>query len=99
MHKFTCAHRTFPFGTWLKITNILNNKSTFCVVNDRGPFEAFRGLDLSYAAAQVLDMITMGICTVRIEYIGMDSAPMKTLKDFFDDRTFIKSLKQKQSSR
>jgi rare lipoprotein A len=98
MHKFTCAHRTFPFGTWLKITNILNNKSTFCVVNDRGPFAAFRGLDLSYAAAKVLDMISLGICAVRIEYIGMDSASMKTLKDFFDDRTFMKSLKQKQGS-
>jgi rare lipoprotein A len=95
MHDFTCAHRTFPFGTWLKITNIVNNKSTFCVVNDRGPFENVRDLDLSYAAATVLDMISLGICAVRIEYLGVDSTYIKTLKEFFHDRQFIKPLHQK----
>jgi rare lipoprotein A (peptidoglycan hydrolase) len=95
MHDFTCAHRTFPFGTWLKITNVVNNKSTFCVVNDRGPFENFRDLDLSYAAATVLDMISLGICAVRIEYLGMESAYIKTLKGFFHDRPKGKALHQK----
>lgn len=95
MHDFTCAHRTFPFGTWLKITNIMNNKSTFCVVNDRGPFETFRDLDLSYAAATVLDMISIGICAVRIEYLGMESASIKNLWEFFHDRPNLKALHQK----
>lgn len=83
MHDFTCAHRTFPFGTLLKITNIVNKKSTFCVVNDRGPFQDLRGLDLSFAAARVLDMISEGICAVRVEYLGTDSSYMKILRDFF----------------
>ncbi len=95
MHDFTCAHRTFPFGTWLRITNIVNRKSTFCMVNDRGPFEAVRDLDLSYAAATMLDMISLGICSVRIEYLGMDPSHIKTLKAFIHDRQFMKSLHKK----
>lgn len=95
MHGFTCAHRTYPFGTWLKITNTVNNKSTFCVVNDRGPFEVIRDLDLSFAAAKVLDMISLGICVVRIEHMGIDTTAIKTIKDIFHDRPFMKSLQQK----
>lgn len=95
MHGFTCAHRTYPFGTWLKITNMVNNKTTFCVVNDRGPFEVIRDLDLSFAAAKVLDMISLGICVVRIEHMGIDTTAIKAVKDIFHDRPFMKSLQQK----
>ena len=95
MHGFTCAHRTYPFGTWLKITNMVNNKTTFCVVNDRGPFEVIRDLDLSFAAAKVLDMISLGICVVRIEHMGIDTTAIKAIKDIFHDRPFMKSLQQK----
>lgn len=95
MHGFTCAHRTYPFGTWLKITNTVNNKTTFCVVNDRGPFEVIRDLDLSFAAAKVLDMISLGICVVRIEHMGIDTTAIKAIKDIFHDRPFIKSLQKK----
>jgi rare lipoprotein A len=95
MHGFTCAHRTYPFGTWLKITNTVNNKTTFCVVNDRGPFEVIRDLDLSFAAAKVLDMISLGICVVRIEHMGIDTTTIKAIKDIFHDRPFMKSLQQK----
>ena len=83
MHGFTCAHKRYPFGSWLKITNLLNDKTTFCVVNDRGPFRAVRDLDLSYAAAKVLDMITLGQCMVKIEFLGMDNEYMKAVKDIF----------------
>jgi len=95
MHGFTCAHRTYPFGTWLKITNTVNNKTTFCVVNDRGPFEVIRDLDLSFAAAKVLDMISLGICVVRIEHMGIDTTTIKAIKNIFHDRPFMKSLQQK----
>ena len=95
MHGFTCAHKTYPFGTWLKITNMVNNKTTFCVVNDRGPFEVIRDIDLSFAAAKVLDMISLGICVVRIEHMGIDTASIKAIKDILQDRPFIKSLQQK----
>jgi len=89
MHEFTCAHRTLPFGTLLKITNIFNNKSTFCVVNDRGPFMMLRSLDVSFAAARVLDMISLGISAVRIEYIGANFAYMSKIKSFLHEHTFI----------
>jgi rare lipoprotein A len=92
MHSFTCAHKKYPFGTWLKITNIMNDKTTFCMVNDRGPLKPKRELDLSYAAAKMLDMITLGTCVVRIEYLGMDVKYLRVIGDFFKDRSFVKSL-------
>ncbi len=96
MHSFTCAHKEYPFGTWLKITNIMNDKTTFCLVNDRGPMKPMRELDLSYAAAKMLDMITLGTCVVRIEYLGMDTKYLKAIGDFFKDRSLIKSLQHKR---
>lgn len=46
MYSFTCAHKEYPFDSWLRITNIMNDKTTFCIVNDRGPFNPKRELDL-----------------------------------------------------
>lgn len=83
MFKFTCAHKNYPFGTLLKITNIWNDKTVFCTVNDRGPFEGARDLDLSYAAARVIDMMTLGIAVVRIEYMGIDTQYFKAVMDIF----------------
>ncbi len=94
MHDFTCAHRTFPFGSWLKITNMVNRKSTFCVVNDRGPFDAIRDLDVSYATAAVLDMISLGICAVRIEYIGIDSSYAKIARELLHRWPIFKYLRE-----
>jgi len=95
MHKFTCAHREYPFGTWLKITNILNDKTTFCVVNDRGPLYVLRDLDLSYAAAEMIDMIMLGICVVRIENMGMDAKYINIIKNFFRNYTGTQLLQHK----
>ncbi len=86
MHSFTCAHKTYPFGSWLKITNLLNDKTTYCVVNDRGPFNALRDLDLSYAAAKVIDMIAIGICAVKVEYLGMNHKYIEAVREIFKDR-------------
>jgi rare lipoprotein A len=83
MHDFTCAHKRFPFGSWLKITNLLNDKTTVCMVNDRGPFKALRDLDLSYAAAKVIDLITLGQCMVKIELLGMDNEYFEAVRDIF----------------
>lgn len=52
MYEMTCAHRTLPFGTRLRVTNLSNRKSIEVRVNDRGPFVEGRILDLSYGAAQ-----------------------------------------------
>ena len=72
MHAFTCAHRTYPFGTKLKITNSANGKTVHCVVNDRGPTSKDRDIDLSYAAAKKIGITKKGAAKVRIEYSGTD---------------------------
>ena len=77
MYALTCAHREYPFGTKLKVTNVSNNKSIDCLVNDRGPFVSGRDLDLSYAAAREIGLLGTGICRVRIEYMGRDSSYSK----------------------
>lgn len=65
MYAFTCAHRTLPLGSWIRVTNLRNHKSAFVRVNDRGPVPTSRILDLSYAAAHKLGV--SGLAEVRIE--------------------------------
>lgn len=65
--SLTCAHRYYPFGTMLKITNLRNNKSVIVEVIDRGPFGRGRIIDLSWAAAKEIDMISQGVATVKVE--------------------------------
>jgi len=67
--KLTAAHPTLPFGTWLLVTNLHNNKNVTVRVNDRGPFVAARIIDVSRAAAEQLDMIGTGTAPVVIESI------------------------------
>jgi rare lipoprotein A len=70
MNKFTCAHKTLPFGTRLKVTNEDNNKSVIVRVNDRGPFVKGRDLDLSKAAAREIGLIPYGVKRLRVEFLG-----------------------------
>lgn len=65
--SLTCAHRTYPFGTMLRVTNIENGKSVVVKVTDRGPFSRGRVIDLSWRAAKELDIVAKGVGTVRIE--------------------------------
>ncbi len=65
--KLTAAHRTLPFGTILRVTNLYNNKMVVVRVNDRGPFHKKRILDLSKAAAKQLNMVHAGVVDVKIE--------------------------------
>lgn len=67
MHAMTCAHRTAPFGTRLKVTSLESGKSVVVKVTDRGPFAGGRVVDLSYAAARKLGMVEDGVVRVRIE--------------------------------
>jgi len=69
-YAYTAAHKTLPFGTRLRVTNLDNGRTTKVVVNDRGPFKSGRIIDLSRAAAQDIDMIGTGTARVRIEAIG-----------------------------
>ena len=68
MNSLTCAHRTLPLGSWIRVTNLLNMKSAFVRVNDRGPAVANHIVDLSYAAAQRLGM--NGLAKVKIEPVN-----------------------------
>ena len=70
MNSLTCAHRTLPLGSWLRVTNLTNMRSTFVRVNDRGPYKANTIVDLSYAAAQRLGML--GKSSVRVEPVRAD---------------------------
>ena len=81
MNAFTCAHREYPFGTKLKITYLSNDKTTSCLVNDRGPFIDGRDIDLSYAAAKYLGLIPAGTGAVRIQYMGRENSYIKEVRD------------------
>jgi len=64
----TAAHKTLPFGTWIKVTNTTNGQSVFVRINDRGPYVDGRILDLSHAGAQAIGID--GVATIHIEIYG-----------------------------
>ena len=66
--KLTAAHRTLPFGTKVKVTNLNNGKSVKVTINDRGPFVASRIIDLSKKAARKIGIDKEGVGTVKIKY-------------------------------
>jgi len=70
MYKFTAAHRTLPFETMVRVTNLANGKSTTVRVTDRGPFVDNRIIDLSLAAAREIESVGPGVVHVRIEVLG-----------------------------
>lgn len=70
MFDLTAAHRTLPFGTRLRVTNLLNGKQVLVRVNDRGPFVKGRVIDVSYEAAKRLEMTQAGVVRVRVEVLG-----------------------------
>jgi rare lipoprotein A len=67
---FTAAHRTLPFGSKIKVTNLANGKSVEVKVNDRGPFAEDLIIDLSEAAAKALGFLQSGKATVRLELLS-----------------------------
>lgn len=69
LYKMTAAHRTLPIPSYVRVTNLSNNRTAIVRVNDRGPFHSERIMDLSYAAAVKLDIVRTGTATVRIEAI------------------------------
>lgn len=67
MNALSAAHTTLPIPSYARVTNLANGKSVMVRINDRGPFHAGRLIDLSYGAAQRLDMIGSGMAQVRVE--------------------------------
>jgi len=68
-NELTAAHRTLPFGTRLRVTNVTTGRSVTVRVNDRGPFIHGRVVDVSYAAATSLGMVGGGIAKVKLEVV------------------------------
>lgn len=68
-NDYTAAHRYLPFGTKVRVTNIVNSRSIIVRINDRGPYIASRIIDLSKAAATQIGMIDSGIAQVTVEII------------------------------
>lgn len=82
-NKLTAAHKTLPFGTRVKVTNLANNESVEVVINDRGPYVESRIIDLSRSAAEKLGFINQGLAEIRLEVVdagdGKTSDPIKTV--------------------
>jgi rare lipoprotein A len=79
MNAMTAAHKTLPIPTWVEVTNLENGKRVVVKINDRGPFVDERLIDLSYAAAQQLDMVRDGTARVEVRALAAAAEPAPAL--------------------
>ena len=77
---FTCAHKTLPYGTKLRVTRLDNKLAVIVSVNDRGPYKDGFVIDLSRAAAEEINLIKSGIANVKIEVIPTESSNAKAIE-------------------
>jgi rare lipoprotein A len=68
--ELTAAHRTLPFGTLVRVTNVANGKNVLLRINDRGPFVEGRIIDVSERAAEELGFLKEGLARLRVEVVG-----------------------------
>jgi len=80
-HAMMAAHRTLPFGTKVRVTNLKNSKSCVVEITDRGPFARGRIIDLSYAAAEELGMTESGVANVEIQVVGNRLGMQRSLEN------------------
>jgi rare lipoprotein A len=73
MYDMTAAHLTLPMGSYVRVTNLRNGKAVIVRVNDRGPIVPGRIIDLSYGAAQALQMKAHGLQRVRLDLVQSTS--------------------------
>ena len=71
MYKVSAAHKTYPLGTKVKVTNMKNGQSIKLTINDRGPYVKGRIIDLSYKAARKIGFVNQGTTKVRIDVIRL----------------------------
>lgn len=87
--KLTAAHKSLPFGTLIRVTNLKNNLSVDVTVNDRGPYVEGRIVDLSKSAAEKLEFINIGLADVKVEVIdagtGKVSDPARAIEHIVVD--------------
>ena len=83
-YALTAAHKTLPFGTVVRVHNLQNDKHVLVRINDRGPFVKGRIVDVSFKAAQVLEMVTAGVVPVHLEIVaGKEGKPINGENAFY----------------
>jgi len=92
MHSISAAHPTLPMPSYVRVTNLANQKSIVVRVNDRGPYAADRVIDLSVRAAKLLGFHDKGIGRVRVEYVGR--APLEGS----DGRQLVATLREGEAA-
>ena len=92
MHSITAAHPTLPIPSYVRVTNISNQKSIVVRINDRGPFHSNRVIDVSVKAAKLLGFHDRGLARVRVEYVGR--APLEGS----DDRQLVATLREGEAA-
>ncbi|HEX3163870.1 MAG TPA: septal ring lytic transglycosylase RlpA family protein [Pseudolabrys sp.] len=88
MNSISAAHPTLPLPSYVRVTNLANNRSIIVRVNDRGPYTGGRLIDLSVKTAQLLDFHGQGLARVKVEYVGR--APLEGS----DDRKLMATLRE-----
>jgi rare lipoprotein A len=89
MYDYTAAHPSYAFGTMLKVTNLSNHKSIKVRVTDRGPYKDNRIIDLSFQAAEELDMIESGVAKVKVEKIDIQSSSPSEIYPIEEDEIIL----------
>jgi len=69
MNRLTAAHRSLPLGTWVRLTNLSNQRTVIVRINDRGPWIRNREIDVSKATARALGFVGAGLTQVRMEVV------------------------------
>ena len=93
----TAAHRTLPFGTSVKVTNLDNNKSVVVRINDRGPYVGDRIIDLSKAAAGKIGLIATGTAKVKVVALHVEIPKKVAKEDSEDSEKIVETLANKQT--
>ena len=83
-YAMTAAHQTLPLGSNVRVTNLANGKTVTVLINDRGPFVKGRVIDLSYAAAEAVDMIGPGTAPVRVDVLDTAGHRLTAIPDRLD---------------
>ncbi|WP_022941100.1 septal ring lytic transglycosylase RlpA family protein [Psychromonas hadalis] len=99
MFAMSAAHKNLPLPSYVQVTNLENNKQVIVRVNDRGPFHEGRIIDLSYAAANKLDIIKSGTAKVEIKLLHFTEAQNDHKNDFLKGYFYIQYLVTSQADK
>ncbi|RJY16325.1 septal ring lytic transglycosylase RlpA family protein [Parashewanella spongiae] len=99
MFSMSGAHKSLPLPSFVRVTNLDNNKQVIVRINDRGPFHAERIIDLSYAAAYKLDMLKQGVSNVKLEAIHIEAPTESSFLSASTQKHYIQIVASKDKKR